>query len=51
MKTFLKHLQYYGITIDDFPANNNNSASLKLKTEIAGRTGNDGKKLLKLEYH
>ena len=26
-------------TITDFPANNNNSASFKFKTKIAGRTG------------
>ena len=31
--------------------NNNNSASFKLKTKIAGSTGNDGTKTLKLEYH
>ena len=30
--------------IDDFAATNNNSASLKFKTKIACRTGNDGTK-------
>ena len=30
--------------IDDFPADDNKSASFKFKTKIAGRTGNDGKK-------
>ena len=38
--------------VTKFPAdNNNNSALLKLKTKIAGSTGNDGTKTLKLEYH
>ena len=34
--------------IADFPANDNNSASLKFKTKIAGRTGNDGTKNFKI---
>ena len=34
--------------IDDFPANSNNSASFKFKTKIAGRTGNDGTKNVKI---
>ena len=34
-----------------FPADNNNSASFKIKTEIAGRIGMMVKKMLKLEYH
>ena len=29
-------------TIDDFPADNNNSSSFKFKTKIVGRTENDG---------
>ena len=28
--------------IDDFPADNNNMASFKFKTKIAGKIGNDG---------
>ena len=35
--------------IADFPADNNNSASFKLKSEIAGRTGNDGTKYVKIK--
>ena len=34
--------------IADFLADNNNSALLKLKTKIAGRTGNDGTKNVKI---
>ena len=34
--------------IADFPANDNNSVSLKFKTKIAGRTGNDGTKNFKI---
>ena len=34
--------------IADFPANDNNSVSLKFKTKIAGKTGNDGTKNLKI---
>ena len=34
------------VTID-----NNNGASFKFKTKIAGKTENDGTKMLKLEYH
>ena len=38
--------------ITNFPANNyNNSALFKFKIKIAGSTGNDGTKTLKLEYH
>ena len=33
--------------IADFPADNNNSASFKFKTKIAGRTGNGGTKNVK----
>ena len=33
--------------IDDFLADNNNSASFKFKTKIAGRIGNDGTKNIK----
>ena len=36
--------------IDDFPADKNNSATLKYKVKIASRTGNDGTKMLNLEY-
>ena len=34
--------------IADFPANDNNSVSLKFKTKIAGKTGNDGTKNFKI---
>ena len=34
--------------IADFPADNNNSALLKFKTKIAGRTGNDGTENVKM---
>ena len=34
--------------ISDFHADNNNSAWLKFKTKIAGRTGNDGTKTVKI---
>ena len=34
--------------IVDFPANNNNSASFKFKTKIAGRIGNNGTKDVKI---
>ena len=34
--------------IANFLADNNNSALLKLKTKIAGRTGNDGTKNVKI---
>ena len=34
--------------IDDFPADYNNSASLKFKTKIASRIENDGTKNVKL---
>ena len=34
--------------IDDFPAGNNNSASFKFKTKLAGRIGNDGIKNVKI---
>ena len=44
------HLNANG-AIADFPAGNNNSASFKFKAKIAGRTGNDGTKMLKLWYH
>ena len=55
----LKHLEVYGITTDkpflntngtiaDFPAGNNKIASFKFKTKIAGRTGNDGTKNVKI---
>ena len=37
--------------ISDIPAANDNSPLFKIKTKIAGRTGNDGAKMLKLEYH
>ena len=37
--------------VADFPANNNNSASFKFQTKLASRTGNDGTKMSKLEYH
>ena len=39
--------------ITNFTANNNNNNSVlfKFKTKIAGSTGNDGTKTLKLEYH
>ena len=30
--------------IADFPANNNNTASFKFKTKVAGRIGNGGTK-------
>ena len=48
--------QYYGDepfiiangTIADFPADNNNSASFKVKTKIADRTGNNGTKNVKI---
>ena len=36
--------------VADFPVDNNNSASFKFKTKIAGRIGNDGEKMLKLWY-
>ena len=36
--------------IADFPADNNNSVSFKFKIQVAGRTGNDGTNMLKLEY-
>ena len=35
-------------TIDDFPTDNNSSASFKFQTKIAARTGNDGKKNIKI---
>ena len=35
-------------TIADVPVDSNNDASFKFKTKIAGRTGNDGIKMLKL---
>ena len=35
-------------TIDDFLADNNNSASFRFTTKIAGRTGNDGTKNVKI---
>ena len=38
-------------TIDDFLADNNNSASFRFTTKIAGRTENDGPKMIKLGYH
>ena len=34
--------------IADFPANDNNSVSLKFNTKIAGKTGNDGTKNFKI---
>ena len=34
--------------IADFPADDNNSASFEFKTKIAGRTGNDGTKDVKI---
>ena len=34
--------------VADFPADNNNRALFKFKTKIAGRTGNDGTKNLKI---
>ena len=34
--------------ITDFPADKNNSASFKFKTKMAGRTGNDGTKDVKI---
>ena len=34
--------------IADVPANKNNSAFFKFKTEISGRTGNDGTKNVKI---
>ena len=34
--------------IADFPADNNSSVSFKFKTKIAGRTGNDGTKNVKI---
>ena len=37
--------------IADFPADNNNTASFKFKTKTAGKIGDDGIKMLKLEYH
>ena len=36
------------LAITDFPADNNNSASFKFKTKIAGRIGNDGTKNVKI---
>ena len=36
------------VAIDDFPTDNNNSASFKFKTKIAGRTENDGTKNVKI---
>ena len=38
---------YNGPTAD-FPANNNNSTPFKFKTNIVGRTGNDGTKNVKI---
>ena len=32
----------------DFPADDNNSTSFKFKTKLAGRTGNDGTKNIKI---
>ena len=34
--------------IADFPADNNDSGSFKVKTKIAGRIGNDGTKNVKI---
>ena len=38
----------YDGAITDFPADNNNSASFKFKTKIAGRIGEDGTKTVKI---
>ena len=40
-----------GVITNFLANNNNNSALFKFKTKIAGSTGNDGTKMLKLEYH
>ena len=37
--------------IADFLAGNNNCSLFKFKAKIAGRTENDGTKMLKLWYH
>ena len=55
-KTFGSLWQYYrdepflddNGAIADFPADNNNSASFKFKIKIAGRTGNNGTKDIKI---
>ena len=39
---------YANSAIADFPADNNNSASFKFKTKIAGRTRKDGAKNVKI---
>ena len=39
---------YANSAIADFPADNNNSASFKFKTKIAGRTRKDGPKNVKI---
>ena len=57
MIIILKHQEVYGITIEmnhangataDFSADNNDIASFKSKTKIAGRTGNYGTKNVKI---
>ena len=44
-----RHRQVYGNTIEiidtiDFPANNNNSVSFRLKQQVKGKTGNSSTK-------
>ena len=49
--TEMTHFQIANGAIADFLTDNNKSALFEFKTKKAGRTGNNGTKMLKVEYY